>query len=233
MRTLWVTAFFGFLVGCGQQYGSLAACLIACNGCCTASGECKSGTNDAACGSKSLCVQCENVKCVAGNLGGGGSCGGCRQSRCNGCCAATGECKSGTSNSQCGWAGEQCVSCDGAATCRSNGVGGGTCEGCSSSTCDGCCTASGECKAGTITSECGSNGSTCTACGGGASCRATVGGGTCEPCGQLNCKGCCAPTGECNSGTSNAACGFSGTTCSACGASSTCQATGVGGGSCR
>lgn len=95
--------------------------------------------------------------------------------------------------------------------------GGGAC----SSTCGGCCQGE-QCQTGVSAAACGAGGAACQACSIGTTCQY----GTCtgsSTCNANTCGGCCTPSGSCEDGDTNAACGSGGATCATCGSGNTCS----------
>lgn len=95
------------------------------SGCCDAAGNCRTGNENTACGDGGqLCVDClaQNEQCSAqGFCFDGVHCG---PENCAGCCTATGECRPGSSSTECGSFGNLCENCGALGeTCQ-----GGTCS---------------------------------------------------------------------------------------------------------
>ncbi|MBE2252584.1 MAG: hypothetical protein IAE78_23830 [Myxococcus sp.] len=194
-----------------------------CTGCCDTSGQCRSGFDNSACGTRgAVCGTCGlGQTCLsgacsvtgtgAGNAGtgggfsgtGGGSAGGstgggsvsCNASNCPGCCSTTGQCFTGRSDQACGSAGATCTACSLGQSCTALGVGG-------------------------VCLSAGPGGG--SAAGGGASGGGGATGGGNANCGPPTCpNGCCSATGQCETATS-ARCGRNGAVCTACPSGSSC-----------
>jgi len=109
---------------------AFAACQKDCEGCCEGDGTCRSGNETFTCGAGgALCTKCpqkEECKSLSGQPGG--YCASCTGFTCDGCCTADDRCVSGTSDTECGASGQQCVACTGSAVCDPRGVGGGICR---------------------------------------------------------------------------------------------------------
>ena len=236
---------FALLIACGRaglddyafdagQGCSLSTCP---DGCCDASGQCRTGSDSLACGN--FGNQC--LDCVAG----GGTCAkttkecgklltSCDATSCpNGCCAKgdgnTFLCLSGVGDVSCGKGGAACADCGPGRMCS---AATHTCiaGGCGPDSCDGCC-AGNQCLKGLDGKTCGSRGQACINCDAlGQKCAALSGppGGKCEgapSCNPTNCaKGCCTADGKCVGGVDQTACGIGGLLCKGCGASETCEA---------
>jgi len=125
---------------------------------------------------------------------------------------------------------------------------------CNPTTCaTGCCDADGACQLGSLDIACGTGGNVCATCtlpqvcqlgfcvgnatgggagggamgggtGGGATGGGTGGGGGGMTDCAATCMGCCDASGQCQAGTSTAACGTGGATCGTCAGSQTCTA---------
>ncbi len=146
-----------------------------CSGCCTASGECHTGTDQAFCGSLGgTCVDCTSGggSCDASDAGVGGSCvatpPSCNSTTCaDGCCVGADTCVHGAmqTDNACGLGGAQCQNCANAAKVCSGNVC--TVIPCAQScaTSNGCCAADGTCHAGFLSNACGQGGAACTDCG--------------------------------------------------------------------
>lgn len=213
-----------------------------CSGCCFGD-ECLSGTDPAACGIQgAVCGNClaSGGKCVA--EGTGGVCEGqtvCNASNCQGCCAGN-ACVAGSSPTECGLGGQQCINCQAVGgACLSAGGQGGVCESqgsCSPETCPGCCIGN-SCLQGTDPNECGINGQICENCSAlGGACVGSPGGfgGFCENsnlCGPGSCPGCCEGT-ACLPGFDPTACGGFGNQCTDCTQFNETCSGGPGGGQC-
>lgn len=222
-------AELGFDCQAGTCAGKPPECSsMSCSGCCDAAGVCRGGDTSDACGNAgATCANCSALGegCVAGQCEGPPP--ACSPANCDGCCDASGSCRPGTSNGECGSDGEQCESCS--STGLQCSVPGGYCAfvpSCSSATCpNGCCDASGVCRDGRNDQACGSSGGTCSNCA--SSGQACAPQGFCyngTHCGPDNCAGCCTGNGQCRPGSGNQACGQFGGLCENCGAQGeTCQ----------
>lgn len=165
----------------------------------------------------------------------------CGPSTCpNGCCDATGVCRTGADTRACGTAGQRCSDCiaNGFQFCDARKVCGRNVTSCGPDECPGgCCRTEGgtsRCLAGTDASACGRSGSTCIDCQqDGRSCDTvtrTCGTGKCD---ATNCAGCCVGD-QCLMGTASSACGVKGQTCTSCAATGrTCLPSAGGGGTCE
>lgn len=205
------------------------------DGCCDASGVCRTGSDVRACGS--VGGRCSD--CVANGFSlctESGVCGredpSCSPSTCTGCCsidAGRRRCLSGTEPAGCGSKGSQCANCavEGRACDLSTRACGTT--RCDASNCDGCCVGD-KCLVGDTTSACGNGGAECSTCATGQACRpAGGGGGQCQgssSCGPDNCNGCCNAAGQCVAGNDTTACGRQGLACAACGTNEICARDG-------
>ncbi|MBX3221210.1 MAG: hypothetical protein KF795_11875 [Labilithrix sp.] len=206
------------------------------NGCCDASGVCRTGADLRACGSVggrcSDCVANGFSVCTTSRV-----CGrddpSCSSRTCLGCCAIDDgrlRCLSGTEPSACGRSGAECSNCaDEGRACDAATRACGTTR-CDATNCDGCCVGD-QCLPGDAASACGSKGAQCDSCASGQLCRAVSGGGgRCEgtsSCGPQNCGGCCNAAGQCVTGTDTNACGKQGQQCAACGANAACVQDGL------
>ncbi|MBX3126910.1 MAG: hypothetical protein KF718_09345 [Polyangiaceae bacterium] len=191
-----------------------------CNGCCTAAGLCRFGTETDACGTGGqACEDCgpSGQGCVnSACMGPAPTCG---PGNCGGCCTAAGQCQPGTSNAACGQAGASCQSCTASGTtCTQPGNYCAFFPACGPFTCPaGCCDASGQCKSGQLDKSCGSAGQACKDCS--ATGQACAASGFCYSgphCGPDNCGGCCTANGTCVTGSSSDACGLFGKLCDNC-----------------
>lgn len=207
------------------------------NGCCDASGVCRTGFDVRACGSVGgRCTDCVAngfTLCNANRV-----CGrddpACSPSSCPTGCCATDEgqrrCLSGTEGAACGRNGDACANCttEGRACDVASRACGSTT--CSPANCNGCCVGD-KCLPGDATTACGTRGAACDTCATGQVCRAASGGGgVCEgtrTCGPANCGGCCNAAGQCVAGNDTTACGKGGQACSACGLNSVCVRDGL------
>ncbi|MCU0698103.1 MAG: hypothetical protein MUC96_16475 [Myxococcaceae bacterium] len=193
-----------------------------CLGCCDSAGECRSGFDNSACGTRgNLCSSCGlGQSCVSGscsqpNPGGVGGSG-----------VGGGSFGGGAAGGSVG-----------------GGSAGGSAVRCDAANCGGCCDAQGQCLTGRSTGACGSNGAACLACSSGLSCNAFGSGGRCESgsgagggsaggsaagggspaCGPQTCPGgCCTSLGQCQTSPTPAQCGVGGQACAACAARQTC-----------
>ena len=146
-----------------------------CSGCCTATGECHTGTDQSFCGSGGdTCVDCTSSggSCNASDAGVGGSCvatpPSCNSTTCaDGCCIGADTCVHGVSQTDnaCGLGGAQCQNCTNAAkVCSGNACTTIPCaQSCATS--NGCCAADGTCHAGFLSNACGQGGASCVDCG--------------------------------------------------------------------
>jgi hypothetical protein len=175
-----------------------------CSGCIDATGACRPGNGDDACGPRGgACVACSGGEgCVAGACVEPPACG---PGSCDGCCEA-GACIAAASvgDAACGRGGGACNRCPAGATCAS-----GECVLPCSDQCRGCCDGAGQCRTGDAPAECGIGGGSCEACADGEICS----GGTCV--------GCCSGD-TCLAGDSSTACGTGGVACEDCGTHRTC-----------
>jgi len=206
---------------------------VTCTGCCDTTGECRSGFDNSACGTKGgscgvcgLGSTCLSGACSLGNSGAG---------------TATGGGFSGT--------GGGFVTAGGSAGgARAGGAGGGSVIGCNSTTCPGCCDDNGTCFTGRVDVACGTNGASCAVCPNGQQCTPLAVGGRClgnptgggsagggsavgggsTGCNATNCAGCCRSNGQCQTSPTTAQCGVNGSACLACPGTQTCQS-----GACR
>ncbi|MDX2008594.1 MAG: hypothetical protein SFW67_00305 [Myxococcaceae bacterium] len=220
-----------FVSACGPTRPACTS--TTCLGCCDSTGECRSGFDNSACGTRgNLCAACGlGQSCVSGacsqpnpgGTGGGGSSGG----------AAGGGFSGGAGGGSAGGAAD-------------GGFAGGSGR-CDASNCGGCCDAQGQCQSGVASSACGSNGGACLACAANLVCRTFGSGGRCEAagagggaagggaagggaagggsssCNPQNClSGCCTSTGQCQTPPTTARCGTGGAACMACAARQTC-----------
>jgi hypothetical protein len=249
---LFVLACLGLLLfvlvvpGCGRSSlepetldgGATSSCSPSTcpNGCCDATGVCRTGRDVRACGSVggrcSDCVANGFNVCTSARV-----CGrdepSCSSRTCLGCCSLDDgrlRCLSGTEPAACGRGGEACTDCSEqgrACDGSSRSCGSTTCD---ASNCDGCCVGD-KCLPGTTTSACGAKGARCDACGAGQHCSAVGGGGgRCEgttACGPDNCGGCCNAAGQCVTGTDTTACGANGAKCDSCGLNEVCAPNGT------
>jgi hypothetical protein len=130
----------------------------------------------------------------------------------------------GAADAACGAEGVTCTNCAAVSLSCQSGACQGAAPACGPATCaGGCCDAQGACRLGTELDACGTGGEACAACGAGLGCAGGVCEGTAPACGPATCGGCCDPAGNCQPGTSTAACGVAGEACAACGgATNTC-----------
>ncbi|MBX3226781.1 MAG: hypothetical protein KIT84_38820 [Labilithrix sp.] len=182
-----------------------------CAGCCTATGQCRTGDGSAACGSfGQRCDQCDpNELCTPDGFSGARTCRPietCGPANCAGCCFGN-TCILATNEDFCGARGQQCQFCGPGQVCN---TAGGFCEQpatCNAFTCFGCCIGD-ICAIGSQNTACGFNGQQCQNCtiqGPGLTCQS----GSCQPpsCGPATCPfGCCLGN-TCVSGTQDQACG--------------------------
>jgi hypothetical protein len=138
-----------------------------CGGCCAADGVCLPGTANTACGSRGLpCQSCSPSGRVCTQPGS--YCAyfpSCGAFTCpDGCCDATGKCRSGRANDACGTNGQSCRSCaDSGLSCAPQGYCY-TGPHCGPDNCAGCCNASGVCESGSSNVACGQFGKLCDNC---------------------------------------------------------------------
>ena len=156
-----------------------------------------------------------------GSLGGGPGGGGGGGSMCfDGCIDSFGQCRQGTTASQCGTHGDLCIACGTNEHCE-----GGSCvAGCGAQSCAGCCAGGSRCLPFSQQGElqCGNGGATCDACP--ADARCVVGrcvGGTCN---AASCPNGCCQNGLCvdHRFQSAFACGDNGASCNTCPRGETC-----------
>ncbi len=198
-----------------------------CTGCCDTTGECRSGFDNSACGTR------------------GGACGTCGlgQTCLSGACSITG---SGAGTATGGGFGGT-----GGGSTAGGGTGGGVTP-CNSTNCPGCCATGGQCFTGRSDGACGTNGASCVACALGQACTPLAVGGRClsagpgggsagggssgggsatgggsaggsTGCSPQTCpNGCCTSTGSCQSPGTTARCGIGGSACMACPSRQTC-----------
>lgn len=193
-------------------------------GCCDASGQCRAGTDIAACGGGGLA--CED--CVKDGFDSCDStlhtckkvvpqCDGITCS--NGCCTTFGGqnvCLSGLSSLACGAGGQQCKDCTAAGQVCDQTMRQCAAQPCNSTTCAGCCNGQ-TCQSGVQDGTCGKGGVTCTDCKAlGEYCN----GGTCSmvppTCGPSNCPNGCCNGNTCVTGTADKQCGKGGAGCTDC-----------------
>jgi len=199
------------------------------SGCCMGD-VCTAGTAAAACGSSG--AQCEvcsgGASCESDGTGRRGCRVVCGPSTCNGCCDATGTCRTGTSNAVCGTGGALCTACSGSNSCSNGQCTSSACQ----ATCDGCCRPDGTCVPFEMSAyestvntaahaACGIDGAACDACTSNEVCRY---GCVAIPCTQT-CGGCCDDAGNCQPGTSAAQCGAGANRCLTCTAPFGCELT--------
>lgn len=242
-----VLALFGALLlvflapGCGRSSlepelfdaGAASACGPSnCpNGCCDATGTCRSGRDVRACGSVGgRCSDCiaKGFSLCTGSRVCGRDDPSCSSRTCLGCCGVDDgrlRCLSGTDPAACGPRGETCSNC--AADGRACDVSSRSCGStkCDATNCDGCCVGD-RCLPGDVASACGSKGARCDSCASGQLCQPIRGGGgRCDgtsTCGPENCTGCCDAAGQCVSGNDTTACGKQGQACEPCGFGEVC-----------
>ena len=192
------------------------------NGCCDASGVCRSGSDSQACGT--LGNQCND--CLATGFdfcdGASSACGKvvttCDVASCPGGCCRNNLCLAGSNANACG---------TGASTCQNCAMLGEACDPagqfcsaprCGPESCPGCCVGD-LCVTGADPTSCGRSGQQCQNCASqGTTCQPTFPGGVCEGqpmCGPKNCKGCCAGN-TCLTGQDNTSCGGFGAQCTNC-----------------
>lgn len=138
-----------------------------CGGCCDASGSCRTGTSDAACGANGhSCDDCATSgrKCNQP----GSYCAfipSCSALTCpDGCCDASGVCQNGRTDADCGTSGQACSNCT---TSGQHCSASGFCYNgihCGPDNCGGCCSTNGSCLAGTGSRNCGLYGAACDNC---------------------------------------------------------------------
>ena len=188
---------------------------VTCDGCLDGA-TCVDGSSPDACGGGgeacSVCSDgwlCADGECIAPPT--------CDSTNCEGCCDASGQCRSGDNEAACGSVGMACATCEGTESCLA-----GACTKPCAETCGGCC--DGEtCLAGNTDGSCGANGAACMNCGVGSACDDS---GQCvaTSCSD-SCAGCCSGM-TCEPGNTAAACGSGGESCEACGTNRTCSAGG-------
>ena len=122
-----------FVCGTGGSFCNLCSVGTVFSGCCDATGACRAGTSNAACGSDGkLCEVCENdSSCGIDQACTGGTtttttstttAGPCGIDNCPGCCDASGTCQPGNAKSACGINGDACKACGGKRKCKGNGT---------------------------------------------------------------------------------------------------------------
>jgi hypothetical protein len=122
-----------------NQPGSYCTFVPSCSattcpdGCCDASGVCRNGRADAACGaSGQKCIDC-GANANAPHCAAAGFCyagAHCGPDNCGGCCTANGQCVNGQNNARCGLYGDLCDNCSTKnQTCQNSACGnpGATC----------------------------------------------------------------------------------------------------------
>lgn len=189
-------------------------------GCCSATGECLSGSEFTACGTVgTACVDCGAQGwdfCDPGQKACGRTQPSCGPSNCTGCCQGD-TCFNGTDPNACGGGGQVCDRCaDFKLTCQGRRC---VAEPCGPSNCKGCCFGD-QCVAGVAPTECGTGGAVCDNCAAKSGvCQPTGVGGTCvttTTCGPKTCPNGCCRNGVCEAGGDNKACGFGGGACADC-----------------
>ncbi|MEO9236165.1 MAG: hypothetical protein ABI421_22685 [Polyangiaceae bacterium] len=143
-----------------------------CSGCCTATGECHTGTDQTICGDfGALCTNCtaSGGSCQSAEAGTGGECvttpPTCTATSCaGGCCLGPDTCVMPDSDTSCGIGGEQCENCTGEGkTCQSHACATIPCaQSCATS--NGCCASDGTCHGGFLSTACGEAGNACVDC---------------------------------------------------------------------
>ncbi|MCK5798225.1 MAG: hypothetical protein KAI47_13625, partial [Deltaproteobacteria bacterium] len=184
-------------------------------GCCAATGNCKNGSTNNACGlGGGQCAICDTTKnetcqtgvCKAINPT-------CNATTCpKGCCDDTGACVPGTASANCGKGGQACSQCGSNLACVLQ-----KCS-CTATSCSGCCEGD-VCKAGSDVAACGTAGAVCVKCQVPKKC---VSGQCLEDCSFLTCPGCCNGT-TCMDPTNVSNCGAYGSQCTQCGGSDVCE----------
>lgn len=192
------------------------------NGCCDASGVCKSGTGDNACGGFGRacrdCIATGFDLCEPSTHACGRVTDGCGPGNCSGGCCSGDICLSGTDPDACGNFGQQCARCGSSGlACDASTRTCTTSTGCGPENCSGCCLGD-TCLTGSDPTACGLKGEQCQNCAGlGLTCSPTFPGGQCvaSACNPSNCAGCC--EGDvCLSGTDINECGAGGAQCQSC-----------------
>jgi hypothetical protein len=196
------------------------------SGCCDASGRCRAGSDNTACGEDGVrCTNCLAQQKICTSTGEcGTSVSRCDSSTCpNGCCQGN-VCVQGDGDTTCGRGGGACVNC--ANQNRRCNAATRSCDlpaRCSPQNCDGCCVGN-TCQSGGAATACGIKGAACNNCAErGQLCR----NGSCEGapvCDARTCpNGCCDERGLCRPGGDNTACGKGGGKCSLCGPGTVCN----------
>ncbi len=238
MNRLILPLAFGLLGGAvlASSCGPTRTCnATTCTGCCDTTGECRSGFDNSACGTRaSMCTTC-----------------GLGQTCLSGACSTTGS-GAGTATGG-GFSGTGGGSTGGGST-AGGGTGGGA-TACNSTNCPGCCASGGQCFTGRSDGACGSAGSSCVACSLGQTCTALAVGGRClssgpgggsagggstgggtsgggsatgggtgggsTGCSPQSCTNGCCFNGQCQAPTA-ARCGRNGAVCTTCQSTNTC-----------
>lgn len=200
--------------GGGQCEGTPACGPQNCAGCCTANGQCVTGSDTTACGRQgAACTNCgsTNRVCAADKTCQAQTT--CNAANCAGCCVGN-NCVIATTAQACGAGGAVCKQCGAGEAC-SNGACVPAAQ-CSPANCPGCCIGN-ICAIGNQNTACGLNGAECSNCTGQNPSRVCQGGSCQLPaCGPQNCAGCCAGN-TCVVGTQDNACGpTNGQQCSDC-----------------
>jgi C2 domain len=94
----------------------------ACSGCCSSTGACVAGTDNAACGfSGNPCQVCQGTQTCKMGLCAAPPCDA--TSCASGCCDSSGTCQKGTEDTACGTSGQACQTCTSAEVCSNNQCG--------------------------------------------------------------------------------------------------------------
>ncbi|MBL4633500.1 MAG: hypothetical protein JKY56_06500 [Kofleriaceae bacterium] len=216
----------GDVIDAREQVPRIDAGNSECPGCVEASGTCRNGNAEKACGGGGAVCQscdpedtCEEQVCTPPPT--------CSAENCSGCCNSQGECVAGTTSpAACGTGGNECTQCS-SGVCEA-----GACRQlCNSTTCTGCCTGATidtcvpfEEGGGQSDTVCGKGGNSCSTCPGSTTC--TVGICIDTSCGANCANGCC-DGASCETGNTNALCGSSANACVSCGAGLSCSSAGV------
>lgn len=201
-----------------------AECMLTCEGCCDAQGECQNLVTASACGiSGNICKTCSTGNyCVEGRCQGSSA---CTAENCSGCCEND-DCKISVTGDACGTTGVPCIKCvsgqcqDGKCTdctpdctnkCQNEPDGcGGRCP--DSTGCLGCCTPLDVCVPGLQNDLCGKNGSICEDCNKREDGAITCIGNRCKQ----SCNDGCIGNNECQPGNQPTLCGSDGQVCFNC-----------------
>lgn len=176
-----------------------------CDGCCTAAGQCVTGTDSSACGGKGVqCSSCGATQVCDVTARVCRNQVTCGPSNCAGCCVGN-QCVDDPTPAACGTKGEACKTCGSTQLCGPAGtcVDGGECNPgeCPS----GCCVGS-ICAFGTQDTACGTDGDVCQNCASqGLICDQRI----CQPkqCNAKTCPDGCCSQNVCVAGTQDESCG--------------------------